>query len=704
MNFLDYLVLPLGYVMKFCYGLISNYGVAIILFTLISKIILIPVSVWVHKNSIKMVKVQPAINRIKAKFYGDADTIGDEQMKLYKKEKYNPLASLFPLIIQIILLLGFIRVIYHPLNFLTSLSPDAIQALIKFTDGLGINGFDANAGSVQLAVVEAIKQFPEMFRGVTVSGIDDMSAVVDTVSGLNMSLFGLPLSDIPSVVGGITFISPLIAGLSSFILCVVQNKSNVLQAEQSKAGKYGTMAFSVGLSLYLGFFVPMGVALYWTFSNLFAIVQLFILNAVINPKKYVDYEELEASRQELAALDGLGEKKRGLFSKDENAKREKADYKRFFKIVNKHLVFYSESNGFYKYFEGVIGEILRRTNVSVHYITSDPNDQIFELAKTEPKIKPYYIGERKLITLFMKMDADVVVMTMSDLGNYHYKRSYVRNDIEYVYMFHYPLSTHMVLHTGALNHYDTILCVGDFQFDEIRKTEEIYGLPEKKLISCGYGQLEKLNAAYEKMPKEKRARPKVLIAPSWQTDNILDSCIDELLGELLGKGFDVYVRPHPEYVKRYKPRMDAIVEKYSDYKGGDLFFELDFTSNSSIFDSDAVISDWSGTAYEFSFVTLKPAVFVDTPPKIHNPEYTKLGIEPLELTLRDEMGIRVKPGEMAGLAERLSSLFDEGDAFNEKILALRNKYIANFGRSSEVAYKYLVSAMKAQSDKKKQND
>ena len=69
----------------------------------------------------------------------------------------------------------------------------------------------------------------------------------------------------------------------------------------------------------------------------------------------------------------------------------------------------------------------------------------------------------------MKMDAHMVIMTMPDIENYHYKRSYVNKDTEYVYVFHYPLSTHMVLHTGALDHYDTILCVGDFQFAEIRK-------------------------------------------------------------------------------------------------------------------------------------------------------------------------------------------------------------------------------------------
>ena len=72
------IALPLGYVMEWCYSFIGNYGVSIIVFTLLTKIILLPLSVWVQKNSIKMVKMQPEINRIKAKFFGDADTIADE--------------------------------------------------------------------------------------------------------------------------------------------------------------------------------------------------------------------------------------------------------------------------------------------------------------------------------------------------------------------------------------------------------------------------------------------------------------------------------------------------------------------------------------------------------------------------------------------------------------------------------------------------
>lgn len=113
---------------------------------------------------------------------------------------------------------------------------------------------------------------------------------------------------------------------------------------------------------------------------------------------------------------------------------EKTDYKRFFKITNKHLVFYSERSGFYKYFRGIIEYILTNTNLTIHYVTSDPKDQIFEMARTQDKIKPYYIGDRKLITLMMKMDADVVVMTMPDLENFHIKRSYIRKDIEYIFI------------------------------------------------------------------------------------------------------------------------------------------------------------------------------------------------------------------------------------------------------------------------------
>jgi len=101
----------LNFIMNLCYGICHNYGWAIVLFTLASKIVLIPVSVWVQKNSIKMVKMQPDINFMKAKYFGDKDRIAEEESQIYKQYKYNPFATMIPLLIQIVILMGLIEVI-----------------------------------------------------------------------------------------------------------------------------------------------------------------------------------------------------------------------------------------------------------------------------------------------------------------------------------------------------------------------------------------------------------------------------------------------------------------------------------------------------------------------------------------------------------------------------------------------------------------
>ena len=620
---------PLGWLMRLAYSLTGNYGLAVIVFTLLTKLVLLPVSLWVHANGIKMVRLEPAVNRLKVKYFGDPDKVAEEQALLYKKAHYSPFATVIPVAVQVLLLIGLVQIIYHPDVYLRR--PD-----------------------------------------------------------LNTAFLGFDLSATPLAAGGVHLLLPLLAGLAALILSLCQNRINPLQKSQGKAARLSSMAVSVGISLVLGFTVPAGVGFYWIWSNLFTILQQLLLNKLRPPEKEIDWAELEESRKELAAYTRTGS---DTVRSREEKRREKADYKRFFSVGNKHLVFYSEGSGFYKYFEKIILWLLENSKLTIHYVTSDPNDQVFALAKENPRLVPYYIGPKKLITLFMKLEADVVVMTMSDLGNYQYKRSYYSKNIKYVYVFHYPLSTHMVLHTGALRHYDAILCVGDFQFEEIRQTEKLFGDPEQELVACGYGQLEKLYDAYQASPHEKRQRPKVLIAPSWQPDNILDSCIDPLLQELLGQGFDVTVRPHPEYVKRYGDRMNAIVKRYEDYKGGDLFFELDFTGNTSIFDSDTVISDWSGTAYEFVMVTERPCVFVDTPPKINNPDYEKITVPPLEFTLRDQVGVRVSPGSFSGLSEKIRALLQD-ESYSDRIRAIREKTIANFGRSGEVGGEYILSAVK----------
>ncbi len=682
-----WIALPLGFIMEWCYNFLGNYGVAIIVFTLITKIVILPLSVWVQKNSIKMVQMQPEINRIKVKYFGDPDSAADEESALYKKYKYNPLASIVPLLIQIILLMGVVGVIYSPFNYLFHFEQGLIESITTLASS--IKGVPLTDSSIQLTAIEAIKD-PALYP--QFAAIPGSEEALQLIKGFDLSFLGINLSYNPSIVWGITVIVPIIAGLSSYFLCYCQNQANVLQAEQSKVSQWGMLAFSVGLSLYLGFFVPAGIALYWVASNLFAIVQLYALNAAIPPKKYVDYEALEESRKELQELQNLGGKKK-LFQRDENAKREKADYKRFFSIRNKHIVFYSERSGFYKYYKEIIEVLLKKTTVVIHYITNDPNDVIFELAKEQPKIKPYYIGVKKLIPLMMKIEADMVVMTTPDLDNSYIKRSFMQKDINYIFVPHDPASMHMGFRDHSLDNFDTVFCTGPHIAAEVRATEKLYGTKEKDLVEFGYPLIEQLITSCEALEKNDGVRKQILIAPSWQEDNLLDSCIENLIDSLYGDDYKIIVRPHPEYMKRYSPKMDRLVEKYSDKVGDRLQFELDFSSNTSVYSSDLLVTDWSGIGIEFGFATLKPVVFINTKIKMENENWEKIGIEPQEIRLRNVLGVALDKDEIEPrFADTVKELLTS-DTFGANAKAEREKYFYSLGTNGMVGANYIINKL-----------
>ena len=100
----SWIAAALGVVIRPCYSLTGNYALAILLFVLISKIILLPLSIWLQYNSIKLVKMQPEVNWLNVHHFGDAETIAEEHSKIYKKYRYNVWVGLIPILIQFVLL------------------------------------------------------------------------------------------------------------------------------------------------------------------------------------------------------------------------------------------------------------------------------------------------------------------------------------------------------------------------------------------------------------------------------------------------------------------------------------------------------------------------------------------------------------------------------------------------------------------------
>ncbi len=621
-----------GWLMYGCFLVIRDYGMTIIVFTFLTKAILLPISIMVQKNSIKMVKMYPEMNMIKAKYFGSKDLISEEQYKLYKKEKYNPMLDLVPVILQLIILMGVVDALRRAFPLIVS-------------DKLGNDA-------------------------------------------LNMVFLGLDLGVIPSQVLGISIITPIVAALSAWFMCFAQNRINVLQSEQGKFNQWTTLLISVGLSLYLGFFVPAGIGLYWIAGNLLSVLQLVILNAWINPKKFIDYEALEKSKIELEKVNQYNKKSNKTDNK-EYVKREKQDYKKFMQYGSKQIVFYSEKNGFYKYFQNVVETIIRKTDIVIHYITNDPNDEI--LKKENENFRVYYIGENKLIVLMMKMDADIVVMTTPDLQKYHIKRSMVRDDIEYIYMDHAIGSVNMTFKKHALDYFDTIFVPNDITFEEIRKQEEVYNLKQKELVKCGFGLIDNMIASYESEECVEHDLKEILIAPSWQQDNLLDLCIEPILNQLLGKGYHVTLRPHPQYVRHFESKLLALKEKYKE--NTDFTLEMDFSSNSTVFHADVLITDWSGIAYEYSFTTLKPTLFINTPMKVMNPDYKEVDDKPFDIVIRDKVGISLNVEELGKLSTTVDTLLHDKSYTKESMSQIREQYLYNVGKSGEVGANYIIKKL-----------
>lgn len=671
---MSYLGTALGWIMSLIYDLIHNYGLSIIVFTFFTKLLLFPLSLLTQKNSINMVRLMPEENALKIKYIDDKDKLADERLALYKRYKYHPILGTVPLLIQIPLVLGLVYVIYRPLSFVLQIDGSIIDSMKDWL----INVVQSTKTEDNIYQVEIINKIKD---GIVPEGSGFASAIAD-IKALDMHFLGFDLSRSPSIKSMDKYILvPILSGVSAWLLCVVQNKINILQMAAGNANKITTTIFMVAFSTYFAFLVPAGVGLYWIFGNIFAIPSMMLTNLCMPPKKYIDYEYLKKMQQQRIEKEKI--------YKANNA-REKEDYKKFFAQQNVKLVFYSEQGGFYKYYSGMIDYVCDHSDIDVHYITSDPDDAIFK--DNRPQIKPYFIAsDKRLIPLFMKLDCKMCVMTTPDLEKYHLKRSRVNKNIEYVYTFHGMGSTALTLRKGALDWYDTVFAVGVDSVNEIRDAEELYKTPKKRLVETGYPLIGELIEKYESSEHKKNERPRILIAPSWQPDNIIDSCIDDILSELAKTDYEIIVRPHPQQVRHQPEKFEIMTEKFKN--NDNIEIQTDFSSNNPIMESDILITDWSDISWEFAFVTKRPVLFINTPMKVMNPEWEKIKTKPINITLRNVIGVSIEPTETAKINKVISEMLSSSEKYREVITNTLNEHVFNVTRSGKLCGAYIVKSI-----------
>jgi len=364
-------------------------------------------------------------------------------------------------------------------------------------------------------------------------------------------------------------------------------------------------------------------------------------------------------------------------------------WRRFKKLGHewRRIVFYSETGQDWHHFQDLIAGLNAREQRRTVYVSSDPADP--GLAYTDELHQSFCIEEGLFRTIFFQvLQVDILVLTVMDLGNLDLKRSL--HPVHYVYLFHSPGSTHMVDFAGSYDNYDSILCVGPHHMAEIRARELQAGLPAKELIPHGYQRLENLieEARSQNQEYQTGKKPVVLIAPTWGEDSILNRVGGTLIQTLLDAGMHVIMRPHYHTLRLFPDLIADLRQRFKQQP--DFEFICQMGESQSLFRSDLLVCDWSAMAIEYSLALEKPVLFIDLPKRVRNPDWQALGIEPLEITIREKLGQVLDLSDIATAATVVKQLLQEPDQFREHIRQLREQLVYNLGSSVTVGVEQIA--------------
>jgi YidC/Oxa1 family membrane protein insertase len=363
-------------------------------------------------------------------------------------------------------------------------------------------------------------------------------------------------------------------------------------------------------------------------------------------------------------------------------------YRRFQKLppADRRIVFYSETHQDWHHLQPLIDFLIGELGRTVCHVTSEPTAP---LPGAPDAGHAFRIRAGALCTWFFQtLKADVMVLTMLDLNNFHLKRSL--HPVHYAYVFHSMGSTHMVDHASSYDHYDSLLCVGPHHVAEIRRREALQRLPQKHLFEHGYPRLERLVAlAAEGRPAgAPPARTTALLAPTWGDQSILHVCGEPLIAALLGAGIGVILRPHYQTTRLAPQVVDRLVARFGTTPGFRYVARME--ESASLFESDLLICDWSAMAIEYALGFGKPVLFVDVPPRVRNPAWAELGLEPMEMRIRRELGSVVPLDRVAEAPRYVAELLRDRDDLRKRNAARRDEWVFNFGRSVEAGARELA--------------
>jgi len=275
-----------GYLLNLLYEIFSNYGIAIILFTIVLKLILLPLTIKQQRTMRKSAKIQEKLKIIQFKYKNDPQKLNQETMDLYKRENMSPMSGCLSSIIQILLLLSVFYLVSSPLTYMKKVDTEVI---------------DSYKQELQLEEKTSGTAYPE------ITIINEKGKTDENVN-INMDFLGLDLSNVPSqnLTNPTVYIIPLLYVISSMISMKISMKMTNKKKEEiaenkeisdntelevmESMNKNMTLIMPI-MSVMISFIAPLGLALYWLINNVLMIIERFAIIKIFDKKEEANNNE-----------------------------------------------------------------------------------------------------------------------------------------------------------------------------------------------------------------------------------------------------------------------------------------------------------------------------------------------------------------------------------------------------------------------------
>lgn len=310
-----------GFILRWFYQFTHSFGIALILFTLLTRILMLPLGVKQQKNTIKQIKLQPKERLIRKKYAYDKNLQQQKVMEFYQKEGFNPMAGCLPLLIQLPIMLILYRVIQQPLTYISQYTAADLSAIVEKLQTFSLSAtqqplldtYLSNTTYNQVSLMQLMGQFSDQL-GTLYRGLPNYTFLgIDLIGKPSLSQFNTLL------------LIPLAAAVTALIQTLISQSTSKYISQNQQGGSNTVMMMLMGpvMQLLFTFWFNAGIGLYWVITNIFMILQTLLLNAVMSPK-----QAAADAHYELVAAVEARKKKKALAAQERKERIEQEQLER----------------------------------------------------------------------------------------------------------------------------------------------------------------------------------------------------------------------------------------------------------------------------------------------------------------------------------------------------------------------------------------